>query len=69
MYTKAEYQARCYTIGTIIKLVAQYNIGAISKVANNCRRHYDMQNDEVVDSIDNEILYTCYCECVKGGVI
>lgn len=53
------YQARIYEVGTIVKLVTQFDIEAIVQTASNLLKYYSVED---IDSIDNELIYECYCK-------
>lgn len=63
MSNNQQYNSRVWEIATLIKLVANENINAISFVANNLRKHYTIED---IDTVDNYIIYDCYCKA--GGI-
>lgn len=55
---------REWRIATLIKLVAEENVRAISQVASQLRKYYEVED---ISGVDNSMVYECYCK-VCGGM-
>lgn len=58
MSNKNKFENRVWEIGTLIKLVAGEDIGAITFVANKLRMKYNVDD---LEDVDNHMIYDCYC--------
>ncbi|WP_323736220.1 hypothetical protein PXD04_10115 [Methanosphaera sp. ISO3-F5] len=64
--SNTHYNNRVWMISELIKLVAVEDIGAISFVANQLRKHYNTTDIEKMSKADNLMIYDCYCKKCGG---